>query len=93
MTTNPPQVAGVFARPYKIRATPILDELHRRKAEAARVAKHYTCPELGRTCTRIGAYDAYDLPSLMGNAEMPYRFAKELTKDTPCTSQNLNALL
>ena len=53
-----------------------MDELHKRKAEAARVAKHYTCPELGRTCTRIGAYDAYELPSLMGNKEMPYRFSE-----------------
>ena len=24
----------------------------------------YKCPELGRTCLRPGAYDAYDLPSL-----------------------------
>lgn len=24
----------------------------------------YTCPELGRTCMRPGAYDAFDLPSL-----------------------------
>ncbi|WP_390342319.1 hypothetical protein ACFJIS_18885 [Variovorax boronicumulans] len=25
----------------------------------------YTCPELGRTCMRPGAYDAHALPSLI----------------------------
>ena len=25
----------------------------------------YTCPELGQTCLRPGAYDAFKLPSLM----------------------------
>jgi hypothetical protein len=29
-------------------------------------ADAYTCPELGRTCARPGAYDAFDLPSLYG---------------------------
>lgn len=27
----------------------------------------YTCPELGRTCPRPGAYDAFDLPSVFGS--------------------------
>lgn len=27
----------------------------------------YTCPELGRTCARPGAYAAFDLPSLYGS--------------------------
>lgn len=26
----------------------------------------YDCPELGKTCNRPGAYDAFSLPSLMG---------------------------
>lgn len=26
----------------------------------------YKCPELGRTCHRPGAYDAFDLPSIIG---------------------------
>lgn len=26
----------------------------------------YSCPELGRTCCRPGAYDAFELPSLIG---------------------------
>lgn len=29
--------------------------------------KTYSCPELGRTCQRPGAYDAFALPSLFGN--------------------------
>lgn len=27
----------------------------------------YACPELGRTCFRPGAYDAFELPSLIGS--------------------------
>jgi hypothetical protein len=27
----------------------------------------YTCPELGETCQRPGAYDAFRLPSVYGN--------------------------
>lgn len=38
----------------------------------------YTCPELGRTCHRPGAYDAFDLPSLYGDIRKPYRFSKEM---------------
>lgn len=30
-------------------------------------ASAYTCPELGRTCQRPGAYQALDLPSIIGN--------------------------
>lgn len=30
-------------------------------------AKSYACPELGRTCHRPGAYDAFGLPSRFGN--------------------------
>ncbi|HZX82157.1 MAG TPA: hypothetical protein VFF19_01240 [Reyranella sp.] len=29
--------------------------------------KAYTCPELGRTCHRAGAYDAFALPSRFGD--------------------------
>ena len=36
----------------------------------------YLCPELGRTCTRPGAYDAYDLPSMYAGVRKPYRFAE-----------------
>ena len=38
----------------------------------------YTCPELGRTVVRTGAYDAFDLPSLYGDVRKPYRFSKEM---------------
>lgn len=37
----------------------------------------YTCPELGRTCTRPNAYDAYDLPSVYAGERRPYRFSQE----------------
>ncbi|WP_219209477.1 hypothetical protein [Variovorax boronicumulans] len=33
----------------------------------APTTKGYTCPELGRTCHRPGAYDAFSLPSRFGN--------------------------
>lgn len=33
----------------------------------APATKAYTCPELGRTCHRPGAYDAFSLPSRFGN--------------------------
>lgn len=33
----------------------------------------YLCPELGRTCRRPNAYDAFELPSLMGKECVPYR--------------------
>jgi len=36
----------------------------------------YSCPELGRTSNRPGAYDAYDLPSIYGGVCKPYRFAE-----------------
>ncbi len=38
----------------------------------------YMCPELGRTCTRPNAYDAFDLPSIYAGERKPYRFAKSL---------------
>ena len=38
----------------------------------------YSCPELGRTCTRPNAYDAYDLPSVYGDVRRPYRFSQEM---------------
>lgn len=37
----------------------------------------YLCPELGRTCRRPGAYDAYDLPSLYNGELKPYRFSDD----------------
>lgn len=33
------------------------------------MAGSYTCPELGRTCTRPGAYDAMALPSLFNGRQ------------------------
>ncbi len=36
----------------------------------------YLCPELSRTCTRPGAYDAFDLPSIYAGKTKPYRFAE-----------------
>jgi hypothetical protein len=36
-------------------------------AAPMRTSIGYTCPELGRTCQRPGAYDAFALPSLIGN--------------------------
>lgn len=33
--------------------------------QAPATGDSYTCPELGRTCHRPGAYDAFGLPSLM----------------------------
>lgn len=35
----------------------------------------YKCPELGRTCLRPNAYDAFDLPSVYAGERKPYRFA------------------
>ena len=37
----------------------------------------YTCPELGRTCNRPNAYDAFELPSLYGVVRRPYRFSQD----------------
>ena len=37
----------------------------------------YLCPELGKTCHRPGAYDAYALPSLYDGVLKPYRFSDE----------------
>ena len=34
----------------------------------------YTCPELGRTCHRAGAYDFLDIPSKFGNELRSYQF-------------------
>jgi len=35
------------------------------------MTKHYTAPELKRTSHRPGAYDAFDLPSLIGSKRVP----------------------
>lgn len=35
----------------------------------------YTCPELGQTSNRQGAYDAYSKPSIMQGQPVPYRKA------------------
>lgn len=35
----------------------------------------YTCPELGQTSNRPGAYDAYSKPSIMQGQPVPYRKA------------------
>lgn len=44
----------------------------------------YTCPELGRTCQRPGAYDAFDLPSLFGRrAHFPDGRVVELSTEIP----------
>jgi hypothetical protein len=45
----------------------------------------YLCPELGRTCTRPGCYEAYDLPSLYAGVRKPYRFSESIAKpeETP----------
>jgi hypothetical protein len=40
-----------------------------------RASSSYTCPELGRTCHRPGAYDAFALPSLIGNERRVLRSA------------------
>lgn len=37
----------------------------------------YTCPELGRTCNRPNAYDAFDLPSIYAGERRPYRFSQD----------------
>lgn len=42
-----------------------------RATGATVMAGNYTCPELGRTCTRPGAYDALALPSLQ-NGQQKY---------------------
>ena len=42
----------------------------------------YHCPELGRTCMRPGAYDAFDLPSMYAGERKPYRFSKTSTQIT-----------
>lgn len=39
----------------------------------------YLCPELKQTCHRAGAYDAFELPSVIGNERKPYRFSQEST--------------
>lgn len=39
----------------------------------------YLCPELRQTCHREGAYDAFELPSIIGEERRPYRFSRERT--------------
>lgn len=39
-----------------------------------RMAGTYTCPELGRTCFRPGAYDFLDIPSVFGSERRAYQF-------------------
>ena len=40
----------------------------------SRMGGTYTCPELGRTCFRPGAYDFLDIPSVFGSERRAYQF-------------------
>lgn len=40
----------------------------------SRMGGDYTCPELGRTCHRVGAYDFLEIPSVFGSERRPYKF-------------------
>ena len=58
-----------------------------RKPAAKPVARNlmkgsYPCPELGRTCQRPGAYDAFDLPSLHGS-RLHYPDGRVVRRDQP----------
>lgn len=39
-----------------------------------RMVGDYTCPELGKTCHRPGAYDFLEVPSVFGPERRPYKF-------------------
>lgn len=50
------------------------------------MAGSYSCPELGRTCTRPGAYDAMALPSLFNGRLRAPRGAAALITAPPVDS-------
>lgn len=53
-----------------------------RPVASAFMSGTYTCPELGRTCHRPGAYDAFELPSLMGS-RLHYPDGRVVGRDQP----------
>ena len=48
----------------------------------------YTCPELGQTCLRPGAYDAFKLPSLMQGVLI---YPREINLEIPPKNPTPNA--
>lgn len=66
-----PQRPAKRTRPASFATAPGMnDDLRKRPV--------YTCPELGRTCTRPGAYDAFEHPSIYAGVRLPYRFSQGL---------------
>lgn len=61
LVNEPPKFVGVKAEPRKVVIPTNL----------------YQGKELGKTCTRAGAYDAYAIPSLIGNKRVMPRPIKE----------------
>ena len=49
-------------------------DMHVRSGVVSKMSGVYTCPELGRTCFRPGAYDFLDIPSVFGSERRPYSF-------------------
>ena len=47
-----------------------------------RHGESYTCPELGQTCLRPGAYDAYSLPSVV-QGRLVYPRNYDISKPNP----------
>lgn len=45
-----------------------------RASSTSKMAGEYTCPELGQTCLREGAYDFLKIPSVFGQMRKPYQF-------------------
>jgi len=68
---------SVQPQPLKKRLQPSSDSYYDYK-ETVGKRPPYLCPELGRTCTRPGAYDAFDLPSVYAGVRLPYRFSQGL---------------
>jgi hypothetical protein len=57
------QLFDVPARPLEARSR----SLREAAPEGLWDRKNYACPELGKTCHRDGAYDAFAFPSLYGD--------------------------
>lgn len=63
---------------FRNNSTPQLNFLLR-----PRYGEAYTCPELGQTCLRPGAYDAFALPSIVqGRLVYPRNHANNKTTPT-----------
>lgn len=72
-----------YGKPYNFNTYPEYIKSDYRTATAPQVNKMSRTPYLGlelkQTCHRVGAYDAFELPSVIGGERHPYRFSKEAT--------------